>query len=76
MNRERKVFLGWGTVFKRDIHWKEQKKQCWIGSGAKIIYKQRIQESLWCVCVCGGGGGGEEGNKDSKCALFDPSARA
>ena len=23
-----------------------------------------------------GGGGGGEGNKDSKCTLFDPSARA
>ena len=53
MNREHKIFLGWGTVYKRDIHLKEQRKECWIGSGAKTIYKQRI----YLVCVWGGGGG-------------------
>ena len=58
---EHKIFLGWGTVFKRDIHLKEQRKECWIGSGAKTIYKQRIYESL-CVCV-GEGGGMRRGTK-------------
>ena len=24
------IFLGWGTVFKRDIHLKEQRKEYWI----------------------------------------------
>ena len=67
MNREHKIFLGWGTVFKRDIHLKEQRKECWIGSGAKREYK-----NLFGVCV----GGEEEGNEDSKCALFDPLACA
>ena len=67
MNREHKIFLGWGTVFKRDIHLNEQRKECWIGSGAKRIYIQRIEESLW---------SGGEGNEDSKCALFIPSAHA
>ena len=43
---------------------KEQRKECWIGRGAKSINK------LSGVC-----GGGEEVKKDSKCALFDPSAR-
>ena len=73
MNREHKIFLGWGTGFKRDIHLKEQRKECCFGRGAKTINKQGIKESLWCVC---GGGGGEEGKEDSKCDLFDPSARA
>ena len=54
MNREHKIFLGWGTVFKRDIHLKEQRKEFWIGRGAKTINKH-IRISL--VCVCGGGGG-------------------
>ena len=37
---EHKLFLGWGTVFKRDIHLKEKRKECWIGRGAKTINKQ------------------------------------
>ena len=27
---------------KREIHLKEQRKEYWIGNGAKTIYKQRI----------------------------------
>ena len=36
-------------------------------------YINREYKNLFVVCVCGGGG--EEGDEDSKCALFDPSAR-
>ena len=53
MNREHKIFLGWGTVFKRDIDLKEQRKECWIRSGAKTIYKN----------LFGGGGGRRRGTK-------------
>ena len=52
MNREHKIFLGWGTGFKRDIYLKEQRKECWIGRGAKTINKQGI------LCV-----GGRRGRK-------------
>ena len=44
MNREHKIVLGWGTVFKRDIHLKDLRKECWIGRGAKTINKQGIKE--------------------------------
>ena len=74
MNRQNNIFLGWETVFKRDIHLKEQRKEFWIGSGAKT-FKNREYKNLFGVCG-GGGGGGEEGNGDSKCALFYPSGRA
>ena len=67
MNREHKIFLGWGTVFKRAIRLKEQRKECWIVRGAKTI--NREYKNLFGVC-----GGEEAGNQDSKCALFDPSA--
>ena len=60
MNREHKIFLGWEQFFKRDIHLKEQRKECWIGRGAKTINKQGIKVSLWCVC---GGGGRKRGTK-------------
>ena len=37
-------------------------------------YINREYKNLFGVCV--GGGGEEMGNEDSKCDLFDPSARA
>ena len=39
-------------------------------------YINREYKNLFGVCGGGGGGGKEEGNIDSKCALFDHSARA
>ena len=41
-------------------------------------YINREYKTLFGVCVCGEGDGGlgEEGKEDSKCALFDHSARA
>ena len=42
VNREHKIFLGCGTVFKRDIHLKEQRQECWIGRRAKTLNKQGI----------------------------------
>ena len=40
-------------------------------------YINREYKNLFGVCVGGGGGGGGGGgNEDSKCALFDHSARA
>ena len=59
MNREHKIFLGWGTVFKRDIHLKEQRKECWIGLGVEQIqYTNREYKNLFSMFVHVGGGGG------------------
>ena len=62
MNRDHKIFLGWGTVFKRDIHLKNKGRNVRLGVEQRQ-YINREYKNLFGVCVCGGGGGGGGGRR-------------